>query len=143
MNYTVRELDKLLIAAQPVTGPINRAACLLSVEVTYGTESRPDWAGPRTDGWTVELTTDNGTESFEYWMGEGLGGREPEVWEVLHSLISDALFLSSEPEQFTIEQALLTLANERKCERLFGSYWFALCNMEEEELQAVFGSSEK
>jgi len=138
---TKSELIQLMREALP-SEEVARSAPLESVEITYGTESRPDWAGPRTDGWTVELTTDNGTESFEYWMGEGLGGREPLVWELMYSLISDALFLESEPEQFTFEQSLRTMANERKCERLFGRYWSVLLGMEEEELQAVFGTAQ-
>lgn len=137
---TRHELEQMLKAAAPSGEPLRPSAYLQKATCTYGTETRPAWAGPRTDGWTCELTTEYGTESFEYWMGEGLGGREPEVWELLHSLVSDALFLDSEPEQFTLEQALLTVANERKCERLFGRYWFVLQQMDEEEMQQAFGS---
>jgi hypothetical protein len=113
------------------------AACLLKAEVTYGTEEPAPWSSDA-DGWTFELTTEHGTESFSFYVGRGQEGREPEVWELIHCLVSDQNYLENEPDEVTYALGLKITANSEKMQRLFGSYWQTLLQMDEEEISEVF-----
>lgn len=113
------------------------AACLTAAQISYGAEEENSWDATA-DGWTIELTTANGTEAFSYWMGRGHQGREPEVWEVIQSLVADQRFLESEPEEVSWPMGQRIAANSSKMQRLFGSYWQQLLEMEEEEIAEVF-----
>jgi hypothetical protein len=113
------------------------AACLLSAVASYGTEEENSWdAGA--DGWTFELRTEYGTEEFSYWLGRGHKGREPEVSELVLSLVSDAQYLENEPEEVSWLMGQKISANNEKMTRLFGSYWQQLLAMSEEEIAEVF-----
>ena len=113
------------------------AACLLSAVVSYGTEEENSWDASA-DGWTFELRTEYGTEEFSYWLGRGHQGREPEVSELVLSLVSDAQYLESEPEEVSWLLGQKISANSEKMARLFGSYWRQLLGMSEEEIAEVF-----
>ena len=113
-------------------------ACLIKSEITYGSDDAPSWASDA-DGWTFELTTAHGTEAFRFWVGRGQNGREPEVWELIHCLVCDQNYLENEPEEVTWALGQKITANSQKMQRLFGSYWQTLLNMDEEEITEAFG----
>ena len=113
------------------------AACLLSAVVSYGAEEENSWDASA-DGWTFELKTEYGAETFSYWLGRGHQGREPEVFELVLSLVSDAQYLENEPEEVSWLLGQKISANNDKMARLFGSYWQQLLGMSEEEIEEVF-----
>jgi hypothetical protein len=112
-------------------------ACLTDVQLTYGTDEESSWATDA-DGWTFELTTDHGTEAFSFWVGRGQNGREPEVWELIHCLVSDQQYLDSEPESVSYGLGQKITANSQKMQRLFGRYWQTLLEMDEDAIVEAF-----
>ena len=114
------------------------AAYLSDASISYGVESDIPEAMQGMDPWTVTLTTEHGSESFPYFMGKGHNGAEPEVPDVICSLVSDASFLECEPEECSYTVGKAIEANNRKMAHLFGSYWETLQAMDEDEIRAVF-----
>ena len=74
---------------------LSTAAYLSDVEISYGVDSDIPQAMQGMDPWTVTLITEHGSESFPYFMGRGHNGAEPEVPEVICSLVSDCLLYTS------------------------------------------------
>jgi len=117
---------------------LSTAAYLSDVEISYGVDSDIPQAMQGMDPWTVTLITEHGSESFSYFVGKGHKGAEPEVPDVIYSLVSDASFLESEPDQVTYETGKAIEANNAKLAHLFGSYWETLRYMDEDEIREVF-----
>jgi len=113
-------------------------AYLSDVAISYGVDTETPEAMQGMDPWTVTLTTEHGSESFPYFRGKGHHGAEPEVWEVIHCLVSDASFLECEPEECSYPVGKAIEANNQKMAALFGSYWETLRAMDEDEIRAVF-----
>ena len=114
------------------------AAYLSDASISYGVESDTPQPMQGMDPWTVTLTTEHGSESFPYFMGKGHNGAEPEVSDVICSLVLDASFLECEPEECTYHVGKMIEANNRKMAHLFGSYWETLQAMDEDEIRDVF-----
>ena len=117
---------------------LSTAAYLSDVEISYGVDSDIPQAMQGMDPWTVTLITEHGSESFPYFMGKGHNGAEPEVPDVICSLVSDASYLECEPDQVTYETGKVIEANNAKLAHLFGSYWETLRRMDEDEIREVF-----
>ena len=117
---------------------LSTAAYLSDVEISYGVDTDIPQAMQGMDPWTVTLITEHGSESFPFFMGRGHNGAEPEVPDVICSLVSDASYLESEPDQVTYETGKLIEANNAKLAHLFGSYWETLRRMDEDEIREVF-----
>ena len=113
-------------------------AYLSDVSISYGVDIETPEAMQGMDPWTVTLTTEHGSESFPYFMGKGHHGAEPEVPDVICSLVSDASFLECEPEECSYPVGKAIEANNQKMAALFGSYWETLQAMDEDEIRAVF-----
>ena len=112
-------------------------AYLSDVSISYGVDEIPSNMKDM-DPWTVTLTTEYGSESFPFFLGKGHHGAEPEGPDVIYSLVSDASFLESEPEEVSYPVGKAIEANSRKMAHLFGSYWETLQAMDEDEIRAVF-----
>jgi len=117
---------------------LSTAAYLSDVQISYGVDADVPEPMQFMDPWTVTLTTEHGSESFPYFMGKGHNGAEPEVADLIYSLVSDASYLECEPDQVTYETGKVIEANNAKLAHLFGSYWGTLQQMDEDEIREVF-----
>ena len=124
-------------------GLLTQSRVLAGVDLQWS--ELTDWQ-KKADGWTIELCSTLTTESqpgvwpaFHYWKGKGCKGEPPTVSDLISSVVSDCLYLESEPEEVSYRVGCQIKHNEQKMQLLFGDFWEDIKGYSEEEITEAFG----